>query len=407
MAVPAPIAAPDVSARRFLGYFMVLAVVSGIAIGMSRVVTTFYALSVGATAAQIGFISAAEALGKMVVTMPAGFLIHRFGARRIYSTATIGSMVLSLAVPLMKIWYGVAAVRALVALCVPFRVVSMNSSFLQRLREIGNHRAGWYRGSQSLGVSLLGPLLGGAMVAGTSYWASYALISASFAFMALFSRTFLPEETAPEREEPASASPLRELLAMLRDRRIAESCFIEFVSSSTVTLFSTFIIVLAVTTAGLNEHQAVSLLTMQGIAGVAALFVLGPLLRSISIRAGYLICVPAAVLALAILGTSREMWLLSLAAVLLSVAAALVHLANMVELSAANFSKSKLASLYNVSGMTGSLFGSLAGGLLSVAIGLDHMFLTWIFVVVLAAAGCVIARRSFAFDPVPSIREQA
>lgn len=394
MSAAAPVAASDPDARRFLSSFMVLASVSGLTIGMGRVVTTFYALSVGATTAQIGFISAAEALGKMIVTLPAGFLIYRFGARRIYSTATIGSMVLSLAVPITKLWYGVAVVRALVALCVPFRVVSMNSSFLQRLDEIGTHRAGWYRGSQSLGVSFLGPIAGGALVASTNYWVSYAVISVSFAFMALFSRTFLPEESAVETDDGGNASPLRELVQMLRHARVGESCFIEFISSSITTLFTTFIIVLAVKVAGLNEHQAVFLVTMQGVAGVCSLFVLGPLLRSISVKAGYVIAIPGAVLALAMLGTMHSLLSLAIAALLLSMSAALVHLANMVELSGAMFSKSKLASVYNLSGMLGALFGSLAGGLLSQALGLDRMFLVWIAIVAAAAAACMVARRN-------------
>jgi MFS family permease len=395
--IPAAVEATDRSARRFLGSFMVLAVISGLTIGMGRVITTFYALSVGATTAQIGFISAAEALGKMVVTLPAGFLVHRFGARRIYSTATIGSMVLSLAVPFTKLWYGVAAMRALVALCVPFRVISMNSSFLQRLPQIGNHRAGWYRGSQSLGVSLLGPIAGGALLAGTNYWVSYAVISASFAFMALFSRTFLPEEDAVEATDAgAGTSPIGELLQMLRQRRVAESCFIEFISSSTLTLFTTFIIVLAVKVAGLTDHQAVFLMSMQGIAAVAALFVLGPLLRRVSVKAGYVIAVPGAIGALVMLGTSHSIVILAVAALLLSVAAALVHLANMIELSGAAFSKSKLASVYNLSGMLGALFGSLAGGLLSEAIGLGNMFLIWIAVLATAVCVCVLRR---AYEP--------
>lgn len=398
--VPATIAAPALEARRFLSSFMVLTVVSGLTIGMGRVVTTFYALSVGATTAQIGFIAAAEALCKIIVTLPAGILIYRFGARRIYSTATIGSMVLSLAVPFTKLWYGVAAMRALVALCVPFRVISMNSSFLQRLQEIGNHRAGWYRGSQSLGVSLLGPIAGGALVAGTNYWVSYAVISASFAFMALFSRTFLPEEGVAETADAASTSPVRELLHMLRQRRVAESCFIEFISSSTLTLFTAFIIVLAVKVAGLTDHQAVFLVTMQGIAAVAALFVLGPLLRAVCVKAGYVIAIPGALAALAMLGTSHSIFILAIAALLLSVAAALVHLSNMIELSAAAFSKSKLASLYNLSGMVGALFGSLAGGLLSEVIGLNNMFLVWIPVLVAAALVCAVWRRRESADSI-------
>src|SRR5690606_11428625 len=100
--------ADHISARRFLTSFMLLSVVSGLAIGMGRIVTTFYVIGLGAGAGAIGAIGAAEALGKMVVTVPAGFLIYRLGARRVYSTATIGSMLITALTPFMKVWAGVA-----------------------------------------------------------------------------------------------------------------------------------------------------------------------------------------------------------------------------------------------------------------------------------------------------------
>jgi hypothetical protein len=106
------------------------------------------------------------------------------------------------------------------------------------------------------------------------------------------------------------------------------------------------------------------------------------------------IAIPGAVLALAMLGTMHSLLSLAIAALLLSMSAALVHLANMVELGGAMFSKSKLASVYNLSGMLGALFGSLAGGLLSQAMGLDRMFLVWIAIVAAAAAACMVARRN-------------
>jgi MFS family permease len=81
---------------------MLLSVVSGLAIGMGRIVPTVYVIDLGAGAAEIGAIGAAEALGKMIVTLPAGFLIYRFGARRVYSTATIGSMLFTALTPLSK-----------------------------------------------------------------------------------------------------------------------------------------------------------------------------------------------------------------------------------------------------------------------------------------------------------------
>ncbi len=379
------------SARRFLASFMVLSVVSGLAIGMGRVVTTLYVLHLGAGAAEVGLIGAAEALGKMIVTLPAGFLIYRFGARRVYSAATIGSMLITLLTPLTKLWVGVAIMRTLVGFCVPFRVVSMNSSFLQRLREIGAARSGWYRGAQNIGLMLLAPTLAAVLLAHTNYFVAYAFISACFAFMVVFSRTFLPD--ADVAGAATSDSPLRALRGLLRIPAVRESCVIELVSHIVNALFVTFVIVLAVSVLDLSEVEAATLITVQGVTTVLALFALGPLMHSMSHRYAYALGVFGAIAALWLLAHSTRFAGLAGAAVLLSLASSLVHLVNMTTLSEVPESKSKIASLYNLAGMLGALLGSSVGGALAALLGLQHMFIAWIPVIIIAACALVLTRR--------------
>jgi predicted MFS family arabinose efflux permease len=104
------------------------------------------------------------------------------------------------------------------------------------------------------------------------------------------------------------------------------------------------------------------------------------------------LALPSAVLALLLLGTQHSLTLLAAAAVLLSFAAALVHLVNMLELSDAQCSKSKVAGLYNLSGMLGALIGATLGGLISEVIGLQYLFLVWAPVVVIAFIVCGLGR---------------
>lgn len=371
---------------------MLLSVVSGLAIGMGRIVTTFYVIGLGAGAGAIGAIGAAEALGKMVVTVPAGFLIYRLGARRVYSTATIGSMLITALTPFMKVWAGVALMRALVGLCVPFRVVSMNSAFLQRLRELGVARAGWYRASQNVGLTLLAPTAAAAMLAATSYVGAYLFVSLCFAFMVVFSRTFLPSDTAEGREE-VQTSVGREIMSLLAYRPVCESCFIEFVSHIVNGLFTTFIVLLAVNGLHLSDVQATTLITLQGITAVLALFVLGPVLRSLPIKHAYVLAGAAGIVCLVLLGRSATFVGLAAAACLLSVGSALLHLVNMNQLSQLHLSMSKIAGLYNLSGMLGALVGATAGGMLAEAIGLKNMFIVWIPVLAFTVIGFAAIQR--------------
>ncbi len=372
----------------FLPRFVSLSVLAGTTIGMGNVITTLFALHLHATTLQVGLISGAATLGMMAVTLPAGFLIARFGAKRVYLLASLNCMVIYLIVPWLGFWGALAIARGLVGASVPFRTISMNSTFLQKIRTLGSEKAGWFRASQSTGMAVLGPWLGTALTGSTNYIVSYACLAALFGAMALWSQNFLPEAevVAPQAETIGIGGQIR---LMLKDLWVGESCLTEFVNSSVTSLFSSFIIVLAFKVMGFSKEMAVALVTTQGLSTIAALFLLGPLLRKVPLPAAYAASVGFATLALVLVGFGT-MWIVLMASgMCLAVAAATIHLINMHRLSGSPLAKSKISSLLNLAGQGGSLLGSVAGGLLSAAIGLQHVFLAWIPVVWLTAGVCL------------------
>ena len=348
----------------FLLNFMLLAAFSGATIGMAKIVTTLYAISIGANAMQIGIISAMEALGMVILTLPAGFVIARFGARRVYFLASLGPMLLNLAIPLFGGWLWLAFARLLIGLCIPFRIVAMNSAFLRQLKRIGNDKAGWYRGSLTLGMGLLGPLLGNWLSGAASFTWGFAAIGLCFGLMAFYSLGFWEGE-APSDDVPVAAATgglLQQVGAMLANVEIAESCLVELLSAATSALFGTFILLLAMEVAGLSQGQAVSLVMIQGLASVLGLFGFGYLIE----RSGR---------KLAYVGS-------------LGAAAALIHLVNMAQLGEHAMDKSKISGLFNLASMSGSFSGALLGGAISHVVGLGNLFLCWIPLVLLAALFC-------------------
>ena len=382
----------------FLASFMLLAAFSGATIGMAKIVTTLYAIEIGANALQLGIIAAMESLGMVLLTLPAGFVIARFGARRVYFLASLGPMLLNLLIPLFGGWLWLAAIRLLIGLCIPFRIVAMNSAFLRQLRRIGNDKAGWYRGSLTLGMGLLGPLLGNWLSDG-SFTLGFVVIGLCFGLMAVYSLGFWEAEQVEPAAAPdtgADGGMLAQVLAMLGHVEIAESCLIELLSGATAALFGTFVILLAMNSAGLSQSQAVSLVMVQGLASVLGLFGLGYLVEHFGRRFAYLAGLVAAVLGLLLIGSAHGYALLAAGGVLLSTAAALVHLVNMAQLGEHPVDKSKIAGLFNLAGMLGSFSGALLGGAISQLVGLNNLFFVWIPLVLLVAAFCWLrkARRA-------------
>jgi MFS family permease len=373
----------------FLARFVSLAVLAGATIGMGNVITTLFALHIGATSVEVGLISGAATLGMMLVTLPAGFLIAKFGARRIYLLASLNCAAIYLVVPWLGWWPALAAARGLVGASVPFRTISMNTTFLQRVRQLGLGKAGWYRASQSTGMAVIGPWLGTVLTASSSFLVSYVCLAGLFVAMALWSQNFLPDAddaVGPADESSGIFGQLRELLD---DVWVSESCFTEFMSSSVTSLFSSFIIVLAVRDLGWPASRAILLITAQGLTLITALFLLGSLLQRVKIGIAYMLSIGFGSVALLAIGFGRTLPVLMVGAVALAIGAALIHLINVVRVAHSDRPKSQVSSLLNLASQSGSLLGSVGGGLLSALIGLHHIFLAWLPLVWTTAIICL------------------
>lgn len=377
----------------FLPRFLLLALISGATVGMAKIVITLYALSLGANALQIGIISSMEALGMLILTLPAGFAIARFGTRLVYALSSMGPMLINLLMPLYAVWWWLALGQLLIGLFIPFRIVAMNSAFLQRLTQFGATKAGWYRGALTLGIGVLGPLLGNAFSERGHFDWAFFLIAASFALMGLYSLGFW-ENQAESTATPALAEHgmFRQVRGLLAKPDIGQVCLVEASGSATASLFGTFVILLALQL-GLAQTQAVSLVMIQALCAVLALFGMGHVLRRLNSTVAYTLGFVLASGALLLASFATTYWPLALAAALLSFAASSLHWVNMVRLSQSTEDKSILSGLFNLASMAGSFAGALLGGGLSYLFGLEHVFLCWLPLLLGVALLCASRHR--------------
>ncbi len=241
---------------------MLLALASGTTISMAQLATTLYALALGVDSARLGIIAAMEPLGIALMTLPAGLLVARYGARRVYFVASMGPMLLNLVVPFTGAWSLIALTQVLIGLCIPFRIVSINGVFLARLAQIGLARAGWYRAAMSVGSGMVGPWLASGLLGAHGAVATFCVASASFAGMALFSRTLLGDAEPAARGVPPEPGGLRALLALAWSHDVREQLVLEAVNSATRSLAGAYTVVLAIQSLGLSQTKAVALLTL-------------------------------------------------------------------------------------------------------------------------------------------------
>ncbi|AIO34591.1 MFS transporter [Burkholderia pseudomultivorans] len=383
--------------ERFTGGFMLLALASGTTISMAQLATTLYALQLGVDSAKLGIIAAMEPLGIALMTLPAGLLVARYGARRVYFTASLGPMLLNLVVPFTGAWPLIALTQWLIGLCIPFRIVSIGGVFLARLAQIGVARAGWYRAAMSVGTGMTGPWLASWLIGAHGPVATFCAASASFAGMALFSRALLGDaDTAASGAAHPGTGGLRALLSLANHRDVREQLATEAVNSATRSLAGTYTVVLAIQHLRLSQTQAVALLTLQGVVAVVALFGLGRVASRWGDARCYAFSVAGGVTGLLALGLAREAWIVGAGLAALCAGSSLLHLVNMQRLGRLPADKSQVSSLYNLASMTGAFCGPLAGSALAPMVGLPSVFLCWLPVVGVSAAMLRRARRDAA-----------
>lgn len=366
----------DAEVRRFLAGFIGLTLLSGITIGMNKVLGTLLGVHLGVDHWQLGVIFGAESLAMALFTLPSGYLLARGNPRHLYAAVSLVLAALYLLLPHLPLWWWVAVVMFGVGLCISLRVVAAATVFMARLPQLGQRRAGWYKGTLMLGVLFAGPLLGNQLIASFGLVWGYTVSALLFATLATLGLRVFPSAVA--RPDAASAAPasLRTMLGIPEVRRIY---VFEVIGNITTAAFTAFAILAAVEILDWPLHHGVWLIVAQGLAVVTVLLGGGRLvLQSGRERQWFATGHVLIVLALLLLGTTRQAPLFVLAAIALGLGLGLNNLVNFSRLSQLPVNKASASAQLTLSGMLGSTFGAVAAGTLSHRFGLPAVYLSLI-----------------------------
>ncbi|MDD2770030.1 MAG: hypothetical protein PHT19_14975 [Methylococcus sp.] len=83
------ISAGQAADERRLYLFLLLVLLAGLSIGMVKVTTPLFALSLGASKAEIGFITGSQPLMMALVSLPIGIAIGSVGARGMFMLGSV------------------------------------------------------------------------------------------------------------------------------------------------------------------------------------------------------------------------------------------------------------------------------------------------------------------------------
>ncbi len=313
--------------------YMALAMMAGTTAGMLRALSPVFAIHLGASNAQIGMVAALESLGMAAMTLPAGVLVSRYGPRRVYVIASLVITTVYCLVPFSSSWFLLGLGLCLGGSCMPFRIVSVSSSFLEQLKALGQSRAGWYSASGTVGTLLLGPVLATLLLTHSGTRAGYLGVAFLFACMGLGGTMILKRRPLPGGPS-GFLQGFAQSARLLRDPVVSAICTIEVSTGLVFAFFTAFIVVTAIRQVGLSEPAAISVRMFEGLVAVATMSVGGFLVKERPLVWFYRFSLALIVFGFVILSQARHYPALVLATLLLGCGQGITSLINIIRLGA-------------------------------------------------------------------------
>ena len=364
--------------HRFLIVFALLASLMGVSVGMAQVTTSLYAVELGSSATMLGLIAGAQSVGVLVVSLPVGMLVDRFGPARPFmlGTSLVGAVYALLSFSGSPL--ALLAGTALISFAMPLRFVSLNTVFFEQLATLGESKAGWYRGTHMLGMFLIGPLLGATLVSRMGVaWAYRAIAALFFVTIAVSPIVFVRYGVRPTAARALGWRALKAQLGLLvSDAEVRRVSALESLTQATGSYFTFFIVVVALQVAGLDASQASTLISAKGITYIIALFLLGGLVRRLGPVRATFASFACLALSLAAIGVSQHhswLWAGSLG---LGLGLGTIQIATLTRYAhiGSRTGHGKASGLNALAGPSGGVFGSIVGGSLGRWVGQQQVF---------------------------------
>ncbi len=362
--------------NKLLLQFMLFSVLGGAGMGIAQMVITLYAVSLAATASQIGLIGGVQGIGLLLTVLPIGVLVDHVGPRKVFIFGVLASAVIYLLFPFAHSSNSLLFFAALIGFFTSFRLIPMTSAFLEFVRKVGSKKAGWQRGSLSFGLVFLGPLCGASI---SKYWGfstTFYTVSALVFLLIFGASSMFPHPKSSGRITLAES--VKNAKDFFRNRNILEASFAEALALATFSCFNAFIVVIAIRVFHFSTQAASLFVSFEGIIFIATLFMFGSLLEKIGQRYFYLTSFAVVVSGLSLLSCFSHSGLLVAGTLLIGIGLGMLNLVNVTRVANANAEKGKTAAFFSMFTMSGAIIGPVIGGIAGELFGTWSVFLVFI-----------------------------
>jgi MFS family permease len=366
--------------RVVLWSYLVLNVVGGTVAGALQLAVPLFALKLAATTAQIGLIRGIGGVGMLLLVVPAGFLVDHFGARRLFLLGSLFTTALTFSIPFASIPFHLVLLQGVAGLFGSVKGTSLNSSFFERIKDIGLDKVGWFKGSMSIGMTFVGPLLAG--------WA-VAVLDLPVVFRILSALTLVPTALVFvfHRDVPRAsdqgllqgiAGQWRDFREVWRENPLGLPLATEALATGCFSCFAAFVVPIVVVGMHRPPSHASFLVSLEGGVFIATVFLAGKLVPKVAPSRLYLLAATATSLSLVGVGLSHSFASLATFAASLGVGLGLFNLVTATRQGLVRGSRGKTVSLFSAAIGAGASLGPMVGGQLSVHVGTSNVFLLFV-----------------------------
>jgi len=364
--------------NRFLLSFMLVASTAGLGVGTAQVTISLYALHLHATELQMGFIAAAQSVGILLMGLPTGLLINRFGPLVLFAVGSLlGGLWYGLIPVVGQVWFLISCM-VLVSFCMPLRFISLNTVFMSNLNKLGAVKAGWFRGTHMIGYMLLGPMLAVWLLKGLSFSGSFLVIALMFTVPVMLSPLIFANYKVDGKAAPKlnARAVVQQLSLLKKEVTLRYTSMFELFDSAVMGYFTFFIVVIAVKNYGFSSAVAASLVTLYGSVYMASLFGMGLFLNRLGEKLMYQLGFGLVAIGLLFLALPLSSHWLFVGSPLLGLGLGTLNVVNLSVFAGVG----QRVGMANVSAMSltfgpsGNLLGSILGGFFGHYWGLQALF---------------------------------
>ncbi|HRL20626.1 MAG TPA: hypothetical protein PLG97_08525 [Alcaligenes sp.] len=363
------------SPERFWLSLLSLALLMGLSIGFTRVITALYAVELGAYGWQLAIVAFAQSIGMLLLARTAARWVDTTGPNKVFTAGSLWGLGICLTTPLFPSVAALALLTAMGSLAMPPRFVSINTIFMSQLETLGKQKAGWFRAAHIIGMTFMGALL--ATFVFPRVGAAYAFPLAAFIFVlniAVF-HVGIGRHPLPLRSHTAPTTPTNNV-SLTRIPLVRKVALWEFAIQTLNAYFIFYIVIIVLRYLHLPETVAGIAVATQGCVFVGTLVCAGKCVVShpMGSRRTGLALTALALLSLPVADTPSTIYL---SAAGLGMGLGLLQIINLTDFAdlGRSIGFSQAASINALAGPGGGILGGLLGGLLEPWIAPQTLFL--------------------------------